>query len=115
MMDELEMTEIMEQVRRQQEAVERIQRDVELMQVTGHSRDDEVSATVQGTGQFTDISIDEYAARRFGVQDLGEMVLEAVNDALKKLAAETAAQYAPVLEMAQSSIAQNSVAGNDWR
>lgn len=96
-----ELAEIMERVRAQEEQVGRIQRDVETMQVTGHSRDNEVSATVQGNGRFTEISIDEYAARQYGPYELGPIVLEAVNDALDRMAEETAARYAPVLEMAQ--------------
>jgi nucleoid-associated protein EbfC len=98
-----ELAEVMERVRAQEQQVERIQRDVEAMRVTGHSRDNEVSATVQGNGRFTEISIDEYAARQYGPYELGPIVLEAVNDALDRMAEATAAQYAPVLEMAQSA------------
>jgi DNA-binding protein YbaB len=102
--DNVDMSEyvadIMARIQEQQDAVERVQHDVEIMRVDGYSRSNEVTATVQGTGRFTEISIDPDAIRRYDPYDLGAIVLEAVNDAMARLSEATAALYAPVLEAA---------------
>ena len=89
---------LLEQVRKQQEDVARIQRGVETMQVKGASRSNEVSVTLLGSGRFTEIAIDPEAQRRFNAHDLGEIVLEAVNDGLTKLAEATRARFAPIID-----------------
>lgn len=89
--------ELMAELRRQQDAVEQVQRSVDALVVKGRSRADEVTATVRGTGRFTEIAIDPEIVRRYDAHDLGAIVTEAVNDALGKLATATKAQFAPVL------------------
>ncbi|HET9140824.1 YbaB/EbfC family nucleoid-associated protein [Actinophytocola sp.] len=91
---------IMARVQEQQDAVERVQRDVEIMRVTGRSRSNEVVATILGTGRFTAIDIDPDTIRRHDPYDLGAIVLEAVNDAVTRLAEATSALYAPILDAA---------------
>lgn len=91
---------LLERVRRQTDQVQRIQRGVEAMRVTGTSRNGEVTVTVQGTGQFTEIAIDPETMRRYNARDLGDIVLEAVNDGLRKLAEASSARFAPVIEAA---------------
>ena len=93
---------LLEQVRKQQEDVARIQRGVETMQVKGASRSNEVSVTLLGSGRFTEIAIDPEAQRRFNAHDLGEIVLEAVNDGLTKLAEATRARFAPIIDASSS-------------
>ena len=88
---------LLEQVRQQQEDVARIQRSVEAMEVKGASRGNEVSVTLRGSGRFTEIAIDPEAQRRFDAENLGGLVLEAVNDGLTKLAEATRARFAPIL------------------
>jgi DNA-binding protein YbaB len=95
-----DVAEIMARIQDQQDAVERVQRDVEIMRVDGYSRSNEVIATVQGTGRFTEISIDPDTIRRYDPYDLGAIVLEAVNDAMSRLSEATSALYAPVIEAA---------------
>ncbi len=95
-----DVADIMARIEEQQHAVERVQRDVESMRVDGYSRSNEVTATVQGTGRFTEISIDPDTIRRYDPYDLAAIVLEAVNDAMARLSEATAALYAPVLEAA---------------
>ncbi len=95
-----DIADIMARIQEQQDAVENVQRDVEIMRVAGYSRSNEVTATIQGTGRFTEISIDPDTIRRYDPYDLGAIVLEAVNDAMTKLSEATAALYAPVLEAA---------------
>jgi DNA-binding protein YbaB len=95
-----DVADLLERVRRQTDQVQRIQRSVEAMRVTGTSRNGEVTVTVQGTGRFTEISIDEQTVRRYDARDLGDIVLEAVNDGLHKLAEASSARFAPVIEAA---------------
>lgn len=94
------VAELLARVRRQREEVLRVQRAVAALRITGHSRNNEVTATVQGTGRFTEISIDPETVHRHAVRDLGGLVLEAVNDALRKLSAASTARYAPIIEAA---------------
>ncbi|MFI7672959.1 YbaB/EbfC family nucleoid-associated protein [Actinophytocola sp. NPDC049390] len=89
--------ELMAELRRHQDAIEQIQRSVDALVVKGHSRANEVVATVRGTGRFTEIAIDAELPRRYDAHDLGAIVTEAVNDALGKLAAATNDRFAPVL------------------
>ena len=91
---------LLEKVRRQTDQVQRIQRSVAAMTVNGTSRNGEVTVTVQGTGRFTEISIDPDTVRRYSARDLGDIVLEAVNDGLHKLAEASSARFAPVIEAA---------------
>jgi nucleoid-associated protein EbfC len=95
-----DIADIMARIQEQQDAVEHVQRDVEIMRVDGYSRSNEVIATIQGSGRFTEISIDPDTIRRYDPYDLGAIVLEAVNDAMKRLSEATSALYAPVLEAA---------------
>lgn len=97
---EPEVAELLARVRRQRDEVLRVQRAVAALRVTGHSRDNEVTVTVQGTGRFTEISIDPETVRRYTARDLGDLVLEAVNDGLRKLSAASTARYAPIIEAA---------------
>lgn len=91
---------LLEQVRRQQEEVMRIQRSVEALELEGSSRENEVTVTLRGAGRFTSVSIDPQAHRRYDAHELGEIVLEAVNDGLLKLAEATKARFAPLVEPA---------------
>ncbi|MCP2259300.1 hypothetical protein LX15_003001 [Streptoalloteichus tenebrarius] len=98
--DVMDVEDIMEQVRRQQEELERVERDVRGMEVRGHSRDHEVTATMRGDGRFTDIAIDPDTVRRHDPEEIGAIVLEAVNNAMDRLAEATTASYAPLIEAA---------------
>jgi len=91
---------LLEKVRQQTDQVQRIQKAVEAMEVKGNSRDNEVTVTVRGTGRFTAIDIDPEAVRRYDARDLGDIVLEAVNDGLRKLAEASSARFALVIEAA---------------
>jgi nucleoid-associated protein EbfC len=95
-----ELDTMMEQLRQQQQEVERIQRGVEVMVVKGYSRANEVIASVRGSGQFVDIAIDPAVLRSHDAHDVGAIVTEAVNDALNKMSAATKARFAPVLDRA---------------
>ena len=95
-----DVASLLDKVREQADQVQRIQRSVEAMQVKGNSRNNEVTVTVAGTGRFTEISIDPETMRRFNARDLGDIVLEAVNDGLQKLGEASSARFAPIIEAA---------------
>jgi DNA-binding protein YbaB len=97
---DVDVAGLLAKVQAQQDEVMRIQRTVETMLVKGHSRNNEVTVTVQGTGRFTEIDIDPETIRRFDSRELGDIVLEAVNDGLTKLSAASSARFAPVIEAA---------------
>ncbi|MCK2238647.1 MULTISPECIES: YbaB/EbfC family nucleoid-associated protein [unclassified Crossiella] len=101
--DTPQVDDLLERVRRQQEEIERIQRNVESMLVQGRSQRDEVSVTVQGTGRLTEVTIDPRVLRQGDARALGEFVVEAVNDGLRKVAEASTARFAPVIESASRS------------
>jgi nucleoid-associated protein EbfC len=96
----MDVAGLLDKVRQQTDQVQRIQRSIESMQVKGNSRNSEVTVTVQGTGRLTEVSIDPETVRRYNARDLGDIVLEAVNDGLRKLAEASSARFAPVIEAA---------------
>ncbi|GAA4548530.1 YbaB/EbfC family nucleoid-associated protein [Amycolatopsis samaneae] len=97
-----DMDELLAQVRRQTEEVQRIQRTVEAMEVKAHSRQNEVTVVLRGDGRFTSIDIDPRAIREYDARNLSEIVLEAVNAGLQKLAETSSAKFAPVIEAAKA-------------
>jgi nucleoid-associated protein EbfC len=97
---DVDVAGLLDRVRQQTDQVQRIQQGIEAMLVKGNSRNNEVTVTVQGTGRFTEITIDPETMRRFNARDLGDIVLEAVNDGLRKLAEASTARFAPVIEAA---------------
>lgn len=98
-----EVARAVEYLARQQQEIARVQKSVEAMLVKGSSRGYEVVATVRGTGEFAEVSIDPDTVRRFDAHDIGELVTEAVNDARRKLAKESEARFAPLLAAADRS------------
>ncbi|MGW7537272.1 YbaB/EbfC family nucleoid-associated protein [Amycolatopsis sp. NPDC054798] len=97
-----DMDELLAQVRKQTEEVQRIQRTVEAMEVEAASRQNEVTVTLRGDGRFTSIDIDQRAIREYDARTLSEIVLEAVNAGLQKLAEASSAKFAPVIEASRS-------------
>ena len=97
-----DMDELLAQVRKQTEEVQRIQRTVEAMEVKAHSRQNEVTVTLRGDGRFTAIDIDPRAIREYDARNLSEIVLEAVNAGLQKLAETSSAKFAPVIAAAKN-------------
>lgn len=96
-----DMDELLAQVRKQTEEVQRIQRTVEAMEIKAHSRQNEVTVALRGDGRFTSIDIDPRAIREYDARNLSEIVLEAVNAGLQKLAETSSAKFAPVIAAAK--------------
>lgn len=99
-----EIDDLLARVREQQAEVERIQKSVTELEITGYSRNNEVTVTLRGSGRFTEISIDEDVARRLDAASLGDIVLEAVNDGLKRLGEASTAKFKPVLDAAGTDL-----------
>jgi DNA-binding YbaB/EbfC family protein len=91
---------LMERIRDQQSDIERVQRELEVMEIVGASRDDEVRVTVRGNGQVVMVDIDEEAMRRNDAHELGELVKEAVNDGLRRMAEAGSAKFKPMIDAA---------------
>lgn len=98
-----DIDELLAQVRKQTEEVQRIQRSVEAMEVRAASRQNEVTVTLRGDGRFTSIDIDPRTIREYDARTLSEIVLEAVNTGLQKLAEASSAKFAPVIEASRST------------
>jgi nucleoid-associated protein EbfC len=94
---------VLERARRQSEEIQRIKRGVEAMEVTGSSRHDEVRVTVRGSRQVTEVSIDPDAIGRYDADQLGDIVKEALNDSLRRLAEASAARFRPIIEAASQA------------
>ncbi|GAA3521364.1 YbaB/EbfC family nucleoid-associated protein [Actinocatenispora rupis] len=93
-----EIDDLLARVREQQAEVERIQKSVTELEITGYSRNNEVTVKLRGTGRFTEVSIDPDVARRLDANSLGDVILEAVNDGLKRLGEASTAKFKPVLD-----------------
>lgn len=88
---------------RLREVMTQVQRDIENVTVHGNSRGNEVTATMQGSGELVDIAIDPDQARHRTADDLSGSVTEAVNDALRKLGNATQARIAALLAAPDSA------------
>jgi len=94
---------LMERIHNQQAEIERIQREIEAMEVVGASRDDEVRVTVRGNGQVVAVDIDERAVRENDAYELGQLVKDAVNDGMRRVSEASGAKFKPVLDAAESA------------
>lgn len=88
---------------RLREVMTQVQADIENVTVHGNSRDNEVTATMQGSGELVDIAIDPDQAGHRTAEDLSGSVTEAVNDALRKLGDVTKARIAALLAAPDSA------------
>ena len=86
-----------DEIERQQKRIEEIERAVMAMEVTGRSRGGEVTAIIKGTGEFTKIRIDQRLAGRHSLEAISILVLEAVNDGVRKLNEATRKRFEPLV------------------
>ncbi|HZM74260.1 MAG TPA: YbaB/EbfC family nucleoid-associated protein [Candidatus Limnocylindrales bacterium] len=86
-----------DEIERQQRRIEEIERAVMAMEVIGRSRRGEVTAVVKGTGQFTKIKIDPRLDGRQTLEAISILVLEAVNDGVRKLNEVTRKRFEPLI------------------
>jgi DNA-binding protein YbaB len=95
-----EVAEMVEHLTRQQDEIAQVQKSVEAMMIKGSTRGREVVATMRGTGDLAEVSIDPAALRRYDAHDVGTLVTEAVNDARRRLAKASEERFAPFLAVA---------------
>ena len=79
------------ELREQGERIRSFQAGLEQRSTTVVSKDRMVTVTVNGTGKLTALSIKGNRYRTMSSAELGNIVLETVNQALEKVAAETMA------------------------
>ncbi|MDG4829504.1 YbaB/EbfC family nucleoid-associated protein [Solwaraspora sp. WMMD1047] len=94
---EAAMNDLLEQVRASTERVDELNRSLATREITGYAGNGEVTVRLLGNGRFTEVVIDPDALRRFGAEDVGALVLEAVNDGLRRMQEANQAAYAPLM------------------
>jgi DNA-binding protein YbaB len=97
---EKEIEDLLAEVQGHADRVLEIQRSVERMEITGYAAGGEVSARLTGTGRFSEVLIDPQALRRYDAATLGSLVVEAVNDGLRRLTEASRRQFEPLIEQA---------------
>lgn len=88
--------DVLAEIDSQQRLFEQAEQAMLRTEVTGRSRNGEVSAKVIGTGRFTEIVIDPKLSQRLGAQAIGALVVEAVNDAIARLAVAGRKHFEPL-------------------
>lgn len=88
---------MLEAARAQAERMQQIQAEVAELSVRGEAGNGLVTATVRGTGQITNIGIDRDAVRYYDADALGAVVLEAVNDGIRRALTLARDRYREVL------------------
>ncbi|MBI4944301.1 MAG: YbaB/EbfC family nucleoid-associated protein [Actinobacteria bacterium] len=88
---------MVQQAQVQAQQIQDVQREIGVSTVTGRAGNGMVNVTVRGTGQITDISIDPDAVRYYDAGTLGAVVLEAVNDGVRRAVTLARDRYAEVM------------------
>lgn len=99
-----EFEELLAKMQAQQRRAEELQREIQNMEITGRSRNGEVTATLKGGGQFTAIKIDPRAIQRYGPDSVSMLVVEAVNDGLRRAAEMSMAKFEPLIAEARAAV-----------
>jgi DNA-binding YbaB/EbfC family protein len=98
------MDEILAQADQETQRIAEIQRSIERMEITGRSRNNGVAAKLRGNGQLTEVTIDPRVLDRYDAKSIGAFVVEAVNDAVRRLAEASQARYAPYIAEAKAFV-----------
>lgn len=99
-----EFEDLLAKMEAQQRRAEELQREIQQMEVTGRSRNGEVTATLKGGGQFTAVKIDPRVIQRYGPDSVGMLVVEAVNDGLRRAAEASMARFEPLIAEARAAV-----------
>lgn len=91
---------LMDRIHSQQADIERLQAELAATEMVGVSRGDDVRVTVRGNGQVVAVVIHDQALRENDAHELGELVKEAVNDGLRKVAEAGTARFRPIVDAA---------------
>jgi DNA-binding protein YbaB len=98
------MDEFLERAEEQQRRILEAQQALEHMEISGRSRYNVVTAKLRGSGQLIDIAIDPRQMSRYDAKALGGLVVEAVNDAMTRLAAANKEAFAPFVAEAEAEV-----------
>ena len=93
--------DLLAQVQEQQRKVEEVQRSLERMDIVGYAGNGDVTVRLKGSGQFTEVVIDPDAYRTYGASGIGSLVLEAINDGLRRLGEASRRKFEPLLAESQ--------------
>lgn len=96
------MDEFLERAEEQQRRILEAQRSLERMEISGRSRYNVVTAKLRGSGQLVEVAIDPRQMSRYDAKALGGLVVEAVNDAMSRLATANQEMFAPFLAEAEA-------------
>jgi nucleoid-associated protein EbfC len=99
---EIAMENLLEQVRTSTERVDDLRRSMAAREITGYAGNGEVLVRLLGDGRFTEVVIDPDTLRRYDVGDVCALVLEAVNDGLRRLHEASQATFAPLIAQAEA-------------
>jgi nucleoid-associated protein EbfC len=92
-----EVQRVIDQAKQQQKQLEDVQKSLLATQITGSAERGLVTVTMSGGGRFTAVTIDRDAVRRFEPHLLGQLVLEAIHDAMGQLAKLTRERFGPLM------------------
>ncbi|MGF1662247.1 MAG: YbaB/EbfC family nucleoid-associated protein [Kineosporiaceae bacterium] len=95
---EREVERMMAEVRESQERFAALQREIAVTELVGSAERGAVTVTMTGGGRFTRVAIAADAVRHLPADVLGDVVLEAITDAMRQLAELTRDRYGPFLE-----------------
>lgn len=93
-----EVERLMGEVREQQQLLERVQHEIKAARIHGSAERGLVTVTMNGGGRFTAVTIDDDAVRLLKPSVLGDVVLEAIHDAMGQLAALIQERFGPLME-----------------
>lgn len=94
--------DLLAQAEERQRLIAEAQQSLKRKEVVGRSRNGIVTAKLRGSGQLVEVSIDPRQLPRYDAKALGALVVEAVNDAMSRLAQATQETFAPFLAEAQA-------------
>jgi len=92
-----EVQRVVAQALEQQKQLEGVQKSLLATQIIGSAERGLVTVTMSGGGRFTAVDIDRDALRRFEPHLLGQVVLEAIHDAMGQLAKLTREKFGPLM------------------
>ncbi|MGL5824548.1 MAG: YbaB/EbfC family nucleoid-associated protein [Nocardioides sp.] len=92
-----EVARLMAEAKQQQDELAKVRDSVLATELVGSAERGAVTVKMSGGGRFTSVTIEPDAVRRFDSHVLGEVVLEAIHDAMGKLADLSKEKFGPFL------------------
>ena len=98
-----EIEELLANIDAHHERVWQIQRSVERMEITGYAGNGDVTVKLRGTGELSHVDIDERLLRAGDAEAVGYLVVEAVNDGLRRLGEASRRTFEPLIAEAEAT------------